>query len=373
LNIYALGTNAGVKRILAGNHGEKYHDLMYVQRRFLHKTYLRQATADIVNAILAARRPHIWGEATTACASDAKQFGAWDQNLLTEWHVRYGGRGVMIYWHIEKGAACIYSQLKRCSSSEVAAMIEGVMRHCTEMAVNKQYVDSHGQSYVAFAFCYLLGFKLLPRFKSIHSKKLYRPFAGNPETYANLQPVLTRQINWALIRRQYDQMVKFATAIRLGTAETESILRRFTRENLKHPTYQALIELGKAIRTIFLCNYLRSKQLRREIHEGLNVVELWNDVNDFIFFGKGGDFATNKKESQELSALSLHLLQNCLVYINTLMIQQTLNDPDKMEYMTPEDLRGLTPLFFSHINPYGRFDLDMDYRLPIATAYAEAA
>jgi TnpA family transposase len=185
--------------------------------------------------------------------------------------------------------------------------------------------------------------------------------------------VLTRPINWALIQRQYDEMVKFATAIRLGTAETESILRRFTRENQKHPTYQALIELGKAIRTIFLCNYLRSKSLRREIHEGLNVVELWNDVNDFIFFGKGGDFATNRKESQELSALSLNLLQNSLVYINTLMIQQTLNDPDQMAYMTPEDMRALTPLFFTHINPYGTFDLDMDYRLPIATTYAEAA
>jgi TnpA family transposase len=277
LNIYAMGTNAGIKRILAGNHGEQYHDLMYVQRRFMHKPYLRQAIADVVNAILAARRPDIWGEATTACASDSKQFGAWDQNLLTEWHARYGGRGVMIYWHIEKGAACIYSQLKRCSSSEVAAMIEGVMRHCTEMAVKKQYVDSHGQSYVAFAFCYLLGFKLLPRFKSISSKKLYRPFTGDPKAYPNLQPVLTRPINWALIESQYDEMVKFATAIGLGTAETESILRRFTRENQKHPTYQALIELGKAVRTIFLCNYLRSQPLRREIHEGLNVVELWND------------------------------------------------------------------------------------------------
>ena len=37
--------------------------------------------------------------------------------------------GVMIYWHVEKKSVCIYSQLKRCSSSEVAAMIEGVMRH----------------------------------------------------------------------------------------------------------------------------------------------------------------------------------------------------------------------------------------------------
>jgi TnpA family transposase len=68
----------------------------------------------------------------------------------------------MIYWHVEHKSTCIYSQLKTCSSSEVAAMIEGVLRHCTEMIVNKQYVDSHGQSEVAFAFCHLLGFELLP-------------------------------------------------------------------------------------------------------------------------------------------------------------------------------------------------------------------
>jgi hypothetical protein len=77
----------------------------------------------------------MWGHGTTACASDSKKFGAWDQNLMTEWHARYGGRGVMIYWHIDRKSACIYSQLKRCSSSEVAAMIEGVLRHCTDMGL----------------------------------------------------------------------------------------------------------------------------------------------------------------------------------------------------------------------------------------------
>jgi TnpA family transposase len=262
--------------------------------------------------------------------------------------------------------------LKYCSSSEVAAMIEGVMRHCMEMSVEKQYVDTHGQRYVAFAFCYLLGFKLLPRLKSIRSKKLYRPYAGQPEAYENLQPVLSRPINWELIRQRYDQMIKFATAIRLGTAETESILRRFTRENLKHPTYQALLELGKAVRTIFLCDYLRMKKLRKDIHEGLNVIELWNDVNRFILFGKGGEFATNRKESQELTMLSLHLLQNCMVYVNTLMIQQVLSDPLLMGAMTQEDFRALTPLIFNHINPYGIFQLDMNSRIPLETAVSEA-
>ena len=373
LVLYAMGTNAGVKRIVAGDHGEKYHDLMYVLRRFVTKEHLRQAIADVTNAIFEARLPHIWGEATTACASDSKQFKAWDQNLLTEYHARYGGRGVMIYWHVEKGAACIYSQLKKCSSSEAATMIEGVMRHCTEMSVKEQYVDTHGQSYVAFAFCHLLGFKLLPRFKSIHSKKLYRPYAGQPKNYENLQSVLTRPINWELIRQQYDQMIKFATAIRLGTADTESILRRFTRDNLKHPTYQALLELGKAVQTIFLCNYLNSETLRIEIHEGLNVIERWNGVNDFIFFGKSGEISTNRKQSQELSVLSLHLLQNCLVYINTLLIQEKLSDPEHMKYMTEEDFRALTPLIFNHVNPYGSFNLDMNSRIPIISEYKEAA
>jgi TnpA family transposase len=52
-------------------------------------------------------------------------------------------------------------------------------------------------------------------------------------------------------------MVKYTTALRLGTAETEAILRRFTRDNVQHPTYKALVALGKACRTIFLCRYLR--------------------------------------------------------------------------------------------------------------------
>jgi len=45
---------------------------------------------------------------------------------------------------------------------EVASMIEGVVHHCTAMEADHQYVDSHGQSTVAFAFSGLPGFQLLP-------------------------------------------------------------------------------------------------------------------------------------------------------------------------------------------------------------------
>jgi len=166
-------------------------------------------------------------------------------------------------------------------------------------------------------------------------------------------------------------MVKFTTAIKEGTASAESILKRFTRNNSTHPTYKALIELGKAVRTMFLCKYLHIEELRMEIHGGLNVVELWNEFNDLIFFGKGGEISSNKRESQEYSMLCLHLIQNCLVYINTLMIQHILNVPSNMNRMDKKDLRALTPLIFRHINPYGNFEVDMNKQLAIITNYHE--
>lgn len=364
LCLYALGTNTGLKRVLAGGADVTLDELRYVKERYIHKDGLKSAIAKIVNATLEVRQSQIWGEGTTSCASDSKKLHAWDQNLMSEWHVRYKGRGVMVYWHIEKNSLCVHSQLKRCSSSEVSSMIEGVLRHCTDIEIDKQYVDSHGQSEVAFAFCELLGFSLMPRLKAIAQQKLYLSDNDMRSELHNLQPILKKHpINWELIAQQYDEMVKFATALQKGTASAEAILNRFTRNNRQHPTYQALAELGRAVKTIFLCEYLNSEDIRREIHEALNVVENCNSTVDFIFFARGNEISSNQLEAQELSILSLHLLQVCLVYVNTIMIQQVLAEPKMMNRMKEEDFRALTPLIYGHITPYGSFDLDMDRRL----------
>ncbi|WP_051084968.1 Tn3 family transposase [Kribbella catacumbae] len=175
--------------------------------------------------------------------------------------------------------------------------------------------------------------------QGLHSYRERHPTArdtpGNPE--------LVRSIG-----------IRYATAIRSGTASTEAILRRFTKANAIHPTYQAMIELGRAQKTLFVARYLRDRDLQREINEGLNVVEAWNGGNQVIFFGKGGDLASNRRDEQELSVLCLRVLQSALVYVNTLMVQDVLADAEWADKLTDVDHRGLTPLFWTHVAPTAR-------------------
>jgi TnpA family transposase len=205
----------------------------------------------------------------------------------------------------------------------------------------------------------------MPRLADIGTKRLYRPDVGMPDAYPNLQPILTNPIDWKLIHDNYDECVKYTTALKKGTAEAEAILSRFTKNGPMHPVYKAILELGKVRETIFLCEYLNSEKVRQEIQEGLNVIENWNGATDFTWLGKSGELTVNNKEDQEIAVLCLHLLQICMVYINTLFVQKVLSDPEWLAKMQPEDFRGLTPLFYGHMTAYGEFQLDMNKRIQI--------
>jgi TnpA family transposase len=365
LCLYAIGTNTGLKCLSSANESVSYDDLKYVKRRFITVENVRLILIEIINKILEIRDPRIWGEATTSVACDSKKISVWDQNLMVEWHARYRGRGVMVYWHVDESALCIYSQLKTCSSSEVGAMLKGILQHCTNMEVNQVYCDTHGQSTLAFGVSELLDFDLLPRLKNMYAQNLYYPSSSQRNDYKNLDLILKEPINWKLIEENYDEAVKHIVALKMGTMEPDVFVKRFSKDNYQHPVYKAIIEIGKVAKTNFICRCLMSEELRIEIHESQNVVERLNSVMGFIFYGKLGEISTNIKEYQELGIVCLHLLQACMAYINTIIFQKVLSKPEWQNVLVQEDKRALNVLFHSHINPYGLFPLDLTKRLGI--------
>ena len=59
------------------------------------------------------------------------------------------------------------------------------------------------------------------------------------------------------------------------------------------------------------------------------------------------------------------ILHAALVYVNILMVQDVLAEPDWAEALTLADRRGLTPLFRAHLLPYREFRLDTTSRLAL--------
>ncbi|MBB5782146.1 TnpA family transposase [Nonomuraea jabiensis] len=265
---FGLGTNMGTKRVadgtaaIEGMEADTEAALRRTRRLFVNRDNLHAAIPTVVNKTLEVRHVSLWGPGT-ACASDSRKFGSWSANFMTEWHQRYGGAGIMVYWHVERKNVCIYSQVRSTTDSEVASMIEGLLRHLTSAEIDRQYTDTHGASIVGFAFSHLLDFKLLPRLKNIGSARLYRPGLAEGEAWPQLEGVLSGKTHRLGIDRQPvrpdDQVRDGATAgHRRGPSDAAPLHPR--RPQTPH---RAIEELGRVIRTVFISVLVPSEPVRQ--------------------------------------------------------------------------------------------------------------
>jgi TnpA family transposase len=191
-------------------------------------------------------------------------------------------------------------------------------------------------------------------------ERLYLSDPNEKISFPNLAGVLARPIRWEHTHEHYRDMARHVVAAKERTAPVDSLLRRFNRNNPANQTYKGFLEVGKALKTIHDCNFLTDPSYRERIHKGRNVVESWNSAIDFICYGGKAELQTNDPVIQELTVLCLHLLQNALVLVNTVMLERILCDDGYIHQMQAGDMDAMTPLFTSNINPYGDIRLDLN-------------
>ncbi len=358
LSLLGRGTGLGLKRIYtAAKPSFSYEDLIYFNKRYVHIDSVQEAIAALVNRILEVRSPELWGN-TTACTSDGKYLGAWEQNLAAQWNPHYQECGIMMYSMVDKHSAGVHAQVRR--GTEVAAMISALIRHDTTMTVGSNTVDSHGQSELGFSFSRFLLIELLPWLKRMKYERLYLSDSNMKNRLPHLTGVLARTIQWDHAHEHYKDMARHVIAAKERTAPVDSLMRRFNRNNPANQTYKGFLEIGKALKTIHNCKFLTDPSYRQKIHAERNVAESWNSAIDFICYGGKSEIQTNDPVSQELTVLSLHLLQNALVLANTVMLERVLYEDGYIHKMNAIDKNAMTPLFTSNINPYGEIHLDIN-------------
>ena len=139
------------------------------------------------------------------------------------------------------------------------------------------------------------------------------------------------------------------------------ILRRLGTYSRKNKLYFAFRELGLAIRTMFLLNYINDQDLRRTIHAATNKSEEFNNFVKWLFFGGDGVIAENLRSEQRKVIKYSQLAANMVILHNVQWISRKLKDLQSDGYPVNEEiLKGLSPYRTSHINRFGDYTLDIN-------------
>lgn len=79
------------------------------------------------------------------------------------------------------------------NASEAIHVLDGLLYHGSDLAIETHYVDSGGVSDMSFALCHLLGFQLVPRLRGLKDRRLY--FLPGDTPPASLAPLIGDSIN----------------------------------------------------------------------------------------------------------------------------------------------------------------------------------
>ncbi|MFI8829043.1 Tn3 family transposase [Streptomyces sp. NPDC053431] len=101
----------------------------------------------------------------------------------------------------------------------------------------------------------LLNFGLLPRIQADRQGEAVPAVGRQTGRLLAPDPGAVPAVGWELIARQYDQMIKYATAMRTRTVSTEAISRPSPQRRTPH--LRGSLEVGRVQKTVFVAYYLR--------------------------------------------------------------------------------------------------------------------
>jgi TnpA family transposase len=291
----------------------------------------------------------------------------YEQNLLAEYHIRYGGYGGIGYYHVSDTYIALFAHFIPCGVWEGIYILDPLFKNPSDIQPDTLHADTQGQNEPIFGLAYLLGIHLMPRIRNWQDLTFCRP--TRQTKYEHIDELFSDTIDWQLIETYLPDMLRIAMSIQAGQITASTILRRLGTYSRKNRLYQAFRELGRAIRTIFLLEYLSDAELRETIQAATNKSESFNRFTKWLAFGGEGIIASNDREQQRKIIKYNHLVANCVIFYNVFAMSRVLQELAQEGHLfTDEVLAALSPYKTEHINRFGQYQLDLT-RIPPTLTY----
>ncbi|MEU8151642.1 Tn3 family transposase [Nonomuraea sp. NPDC048901] len=359
LTVFTYGTLLGPAQVAAHMRGKvSAAELALAANKHATSEKIAKASTTVINAFNQLDIASVWGDGKTV-AADGSQVETWENNLLAESHIRYGGYGGLAYRHISNTYVALFSHFIPCGVWEAVYIIEGLLKNASEIQPDTIHADTQGQSLPVFGLAALLGFDLLPRIRNWHDLIFYRP---DTETrYEHIDSLFGDEaIDWRLIETHWTDLLRTAISIRQNRISSVTLLRRLGNHSRKNRLYRAFRELGRAVRTITLLRYLSDPDLREQITQVTNRNEAFHGFADWLMFG-GKLIGHNDPDYHEKIVKFNELLANCVIYSTSCDITDAANAiAAEGRPVDHDDLATISPYITHVIRRFGNWILNLN-------------
>lgn len=272
--------------------------------------------------------------------------------------------GIGIYTHVQDSYGLFYNQPIVLNDRQAASAVHGVEYHNAtrredQIKLSLLAVDTHGYTNAAMAVAKFLQFDLCVRLRQLSERMIYIPPSIKlPEA---LERLTVGKVSPKKIKAGWDPFLRFVASIRDGRLTAREGLQRLGSAAKGDKLHTSADEIGKLLRTIFLCDYFSKPEFRREMHALLDRGESVHQLQRAVHQGRMGTHRGRRRD--ELWAISgAHtLLTNVIIAWNTMKMQQVLDDWKTKKHPIEDDwLRRMGPVHFSHINFRGTIAFEID-------------
>ncbi|HFF3161963.1 TPA: Tn3 family transposase, partial [Klebsiella pneumoniae] len=331
------------------------HRLSWVKQNYIRAETLVSANARLVDFQSTLELSERWGGGEVASA-DGMRFVTPVKTLNSGPNRKYfgSGRGITWYNFVSDQYSGFHGIVIPGTLRDSIFVLEGLLEQQTGLNPVEIMTDTGGSSDIIFGLFWLLGYQFSPRLADAGEAVFWR--ADKNANYGVLDELARGCVELSKIETQWDEMMRVSGSLKLGTVHASELVGSLLKSSRPSGLAQAIMEVGRVNKTLYLLNYIDDEEYRRRILTQLNRGEGRHAVARAICYGQRGEIRKRYREGQEDQLGALGLVTNAVVLWNTLYMQEALSHLRSAgEIPEDEHISRLSPLMYGHINMLGHY------------------